>query len=98
MHISTTRFRLFLAALLLVPSLALADDCGDLAQRFVGDRDAMKIGELDDLKACVGDLMRDKASGLTTTAHPAYDAPAKPGNAVADPVSSPISRPITSNP
>lgn len=55
-----------LTASLLVASLqvqaATADTCGDLAAKFADEdkRDGMTIGEMDDLRLCVGEWMRDQ--------------------------------------
>lgn len=41
---------------------ASADTCGDLANKFADEdaRDAMTIGEMDELRLCVGEWMRDQ--------------------------------------
>jgi hypothetical protein len=41
---------------------ATADTCGDLANKFSDEdkRDSMTIGEMDDLRLCVGEWMRDQ--------------------------------------
>lgn len=51
---------LLLAAMNTTP--ALADSCGDLAAKFADEdkRDTMTIGEMDELRLCVGEWMRDQ--------------------------------------
>ncbi|PTQ90612.1 hypothetical protein [Agitococcus lubricus] len=41
---------------------ATADTCGDLADKFADEdkRENMTIGEMDDLRLCVGEWMRDQ--------------------------------------
>lgn len=41
---------------------ATADTCGELASKFSDEdkRDSMTIGEMDDLRLCVGEWMRDQ--------------------------------------
>ncbi len=41
---------------------ATADTCGDLAQKFSDEdkREVMTVGEMDDLRLCVGEWMRDQ--------------------------------------
>ena len=41
---------------------ATADTCGELANKFADEdkRDAMSIGDMDDLRLCVGEWMRDQ--------------------------------------
>jgi hypothetical protein len=41
---------------------ATADTCGDLATKFSDEdkRDTMSIGDMDDLRLCVGEWMRDQ--------------------------------------
>ncbi len=50
-------------------SLALADDCADLATRFSGgERFHMTLGELDELKSCINVILREKISANSTAA------------------------------
>lgn len=39
-----------------------ADTCGELAAKFADEdkRDVMSVGEMDDLRLCVGEWMRDQ--------------------------------------
>ena len=41
---------------------ATSDTCGELANKFADEdkRDAMSIGDMDDLRLCVGEWMRDQ--------------------------------------
>lgn len=54
---------LFLVATSATASVqATADTCGELASKFSDEdkRDGMTIGEMDDLRLCVGEWMRDQ--------------------------------------
>jgi len=56
---------MFTTALLLASmnaAQASADNCGDLANKFADEdaRDVMTIGEMDELRLCVGEWMRDQ--------------------------------------
>lgn len=60
---------------LLLSAMAMADECGDLARRFADDRESVRIGELDTLRSCVSDFMREKAvGGRQSAATPAVSA------------------------
>ena len=57
--------RMFTTALLaasLHATQASADSCGQLANKFADEdaRDSMTIGEMDELRLCVGEWMRDQ--------------------------------------
>jgi hypothetical protein len=57
--------RMFTTALLMASlhaPQASADTCGELANKFADEdaRDGMTIGEMDDLRLCVGEWMRDQ--------------------------------------
>lgn len=57
--------------MLLGAAPAMADECGDIAQRYASDRDSLSVGDLDALMACIGETMRDKAQGLPRSEAPA---------------------------
>lgn len=72
---------------------AWADDCGDLAKRFAADQNALKIGELDDLKSCIGEIEQAKAQAPDVPANKSSSdgTPAASQVSAADPVSLPVS-------
>lgn len=83
--------KLFVLMLALGVGQAFADDCTDLARRFVNDRASLKIGELDDLKSCISDIEQAKAQAPDTPAAGASNGtPAASQVTAADPVSLPV--------
>ncbi len=72
---------------------AWADDCADLAKRFAADQNSLKVGELDDLKTCIGTIEQAKAQAPDTpAAHGSDGTPAASQVSAADPVSLPVSQ------
>ena len=55
-------FLLFAASSAVASVPATADTCGNLAAKFADEdkRDMMSVGEMDDLRLCVGEWMRDQ--------------------------------------
>lgn len=69
---------------------AWADDCADLAKRFAADQNSLKVGELDDLKSCIGVIEQAKAQAPDVPAG-GKGSPAASQVSAADPVSLPVS-------
>jgi hypothetical protein len=79
------RFVLLLAIGGAFASSAYADSCSDLSMRFAGgERFAMKLGELDELKTCINTLLREKISASSTEAR-GSTSPAVSGSDVPPP-------------
>jgi hypothetical protein len=83
--------KLFVLMLALGVGQAFADDCTDLARRFVNDRNSLKIGELDDLKSCISDIEQAKAQVPDAPKAGHDGSPAASQVSAADPVSLPVS-------
>jgi len=82
--------KLFVLMLALGVGQAFADNCTDLARRFVSDRASLKIGELDDLKSCISDVEQAKAQAPDTPSAASNGTPAASQVTAADPVSLPV--------
>ncbi len=58
---------------------AHADDCSDLARAYADNPQVMRVGDLDQLKNCVADLMQRKVqSNGDLPAIPSFNPPAAP--------------------
>ncbi len=80
--------RMFTTALLMASlhaPQASADTCGDLANKFADEdaRDGMTIGEMDELRLCVGEWMRDQILQRTKAGKQGRAAPMDGANQTA---------------